>query len=122
MFRTWYSNGMPDLCEYCGKHHSWEVQTGLYARDLPLTAASPTETAAERIEARRVALQARHGEAPAGSTCDGWGLVPVLAADGTGYEPAACLGCARCAPPVPSTRIHRAIEAMVRDIADEEPM
>lgn len=125
MFRTWYSNGMPDLCEYCGKQHSWEVQIGLYARDLPTATTavpSPAEAVTERIEARRVALQARHGEAPASSTCDGWGLVLILASDGAGYDRAACLGCPECAPPAPSTRMHRVFEAMARDVADEEPM
>jgi len=69
---------------------------------------APHEAVAERIEARRAAATARHPETPtvtqtAGSVCDGWGLVPVLAMDGSGYEPAACFGCALCSevrPPV----------------------
>jgi len=86
VYHTWYSDGMTD-------------------QPTP----APHEAVAERIETRRAALLARHAEAPAvaqtaATVCDGWGLVPVLAMDGNGYEPAACLGCALCAETRPALR------------------
>lgn len=74
---------------------------------------TPAEAVAERIETRRATLLARLPEAPPvadGPVCDGWGLVPALAMDGSGYEPSACLGCALCStvrPPVPGVALAR---------------
>jgi len=63
---------------------------------------APHEAVAERITARRTALQTRHVLAPVGAVCDGWGAVAVLGADGE-YEAGSCQGCALCdvvRPPV----------------------
>lgn len=122
MFRTWYSNGMPDQRESSTDRSSWPVQIGLYARDLP----SPAAAVTERIEARRATLPARrHDDAPAeqAATCDGWGVVPVLASDGAGYEPAACLGCTQCGPPrhpMPGVALRRMIASLPKDLGNDE--
>ena len=88
---------------------------------------APHEVVAERIETRRAAVTARLPEAPAvpsqtvGAVCDGWGLVPVLAMDGSGYEPAACLGCALCSTVRPPTRQADPF-ARLPALFDEDPM
>lgn len=92
--------------------------------DQPIPA--PHEVVAERIEARRATLPARlPDEAPAVATtppvCDGWGLVPVLAMDGDGYDPAACPGCALCSSPRPALRQADPF-ARLPVVADDEPL
>lgn len=118
MYQVWYIDGMTD------QHIPTDLvqRMGRVLRPAP----TPAEVVTERIETRRATLQARLPDAPPvpDNVCDGWGVVPVLASDGSGYEPAACLGCASCSMVRPTTaaRSAQAMAAMMRDVADDEPM
>jgi hypothetical protein len=89
---------------------------------MPDQCESPVDAVRARIAARRATLQpAAPNEALPGAVCDGWGLVPVLASDGSGYEPAACLGCELCHVSEP-VRERRDPFARLPQLMDEDPM